>query len=406
MRRKKVYRQPHLNDAGGNLSGRWFIEYGYRDPKSDKMCRKRVYDGFAELRTKKARYKLAEDTIKLLITKLERGWTPLDDDNKTVAYTDELEYHQAAIVYGRKRRGNKTITFYANEYITNVKNTKAKKTFESYRGKIRELVAYLTKHDLVENDIATIDNSVIVKFFDHLINEQKLARATVEKYKMTLGKFFRFLIDRNVIKEHPVYGIEIPETDEDFSAVPFLDEDMAKVIPEMKRCRPQLFLAAMLQYFCFVRPGNEMLKLKIKHINFSARTLYIPKDIAKKRRARTIDIPNQMYDILIHHGIHTFGKEIYLIGPYGRPGEVMIGYNTLRSQFNVIRDRLGLSPSYKWYSFKHTGAGKLVECGVSIAELMNQLGHSDITSTYRYIRRHFGEKSEKIRSSFPSPPGF
>jgi integrase len=64
-----------------------------------------------------------------------------------------------------------------------------------------------------------------------------------------------------------------------------------------------------------------------------------------------------------------------------------------------------MSQQYKWYSFKHTGAGKLLESGASIVELMNQLGHTDIASTYRYIRRHFGERSEHVRSKFPDPPG-
>ena len=96
---------------------------------------------------------------------------------------------------------------------------------------------------------------------------------------------------------------------------------------------------------------------------------------------------------------------MYVIGPNGRPGIRPIGYNTLRERFNRIRDRLGMSQSYKWYSFKHTGAGKLLESGATIAELMNQLGHTDISSTYRYIRRHFGERSEHVRNNFPTPPG-
>ena len=43
--------------------------------------------------------------------------------------------------------------------------------------------------------------------------------------------------------------------------------------------------------------------------------------------------------------------------------------------------------------------------GPNEAEIMNQLGHIDIASTYRYIRRHFGERSEHIRTKFPDPPG-
>lgn len=405
MRRKKLFRTPYLYDAGGDISKPWWIELGYRDPRDGKMKRKRYQEGFADLPTKKERYQLGEELIKNYTAKLTRGWIPPDDMINQVIYEDELEYHEAARVYGRKRKANKNIRFYGSEYIAHVKSIKAKKTFESYRGKIREFIAWLEREKLVDNDLTTFDNAVIVRFFGYLITEQQLARRTVEKYRITLAKFFGHLERQKIITIHPVHDIDIPETDEDFSAMPFLDEDLEKILPVMREQDPQLFLAALLQYFCFIRPGNELLKLQIKHINFSAKTIRIPKNIAKRRKERVIDIPKRLFEILKEHGIHNFGKEMYVVGPYGRPGNRQIGYNTLRNRFNSYRDNLNLSHSYKWYSFKHTGAGKLLESGASIAELMNQLGHTDITSTYRYIRQHFGERSEHVRDNFPNPPG-
>lgn len=406
MRRKKLFRTPYLYDAGGDISKSWWIELGYRDPKDGKMKRKRYQEELSLLKTKKARREKAEELIKIYTAKLSKGWTPLDDIKNQVVYEDELEYHEAARVYGRKRKANKNIRFYGSEYISHVKGISAKKTYESYRGKIREFTSWLEREKLVDNDLGTFDNSLIIRFFDYLINERQLARRTVEKYRMTLQKFFSFLINRKVLLENPVHDIDVPETDEDFSAMPFLDDDMERILPVMREQDPQLFLAALLQYFCFVRPGNELLNLQVKHINFGARTITIPKNIAKKRKERVIDIPIQLFEVLQKHGIHTYGKEMFLIGPFGRPGNRQIGTNTLRNRFNNFRDDLDLSKSYKWYSFKHTGAGKLLESGATIVELMNQLGHTDITSTYRYIRQHFGERSEHVRESFPSPRGF
>ena len=406
MRRKKLFRTPYLFDAGGDISKPWWIELGYRDPKDGKMKRKRYQEDLSLLKTKKARYELGEQLVKMYTAKLMKGWTPLDDVSNQVVYEDELEYHVAAQVYGRKRKANKNIRFYGSEFIAKAKATKAKKTFESYRGKIREFISWLEREKLVDNDPDTFDNQTIVRFFDYLISERQLARRTVEKYKITLSKFFWSLERQKIISNFPVHNIEIPETDEDFSAMPFLDEDMKKILPVMRDQDPQLFLAALLQYFCFIRPGNELLKLRVKQIHFGARTIRIPKNIAKKRKERVIDIPTQLFEVLQQHGIHTYGKEMFLIGPYGRPGNRQIGSNTLRNRFNNFRDDLDLSKSYKWYSFKHTGAGKLLESGASIVELMNQLGHTDITSTYRYIRQHFGERSEHIRENFPPPEGF
>ena len=406
MRRQKLFRAPYLYDAGGDISKPWWIELGYRDPLDGKMKRKRYQIEITSLKTKKARYAMAEELIKSLTAKLNRGWIPPDDDKKNqVIYTDQLEYHQAARIYGRKRKANKNIRFYASEYMAIIKGSKAKKTFESYNGKIRIFIAWLEKNKLVDNDLSTFDNGVILRFFEYIIVNENLARNTVLKYQLNIGKFFGYLLEKKVIVENPVHGIVIPETDEDFAAVPFLDEDLETILKVIRAEDPQLYLAALLQYFCFIRPGNELLTLRIKQLNFSARSVFIPKNVAKKRSARNIDMPFQLYDLLVVQGIQHFDKEMFVIGPHGRPGVRAIGYNTLRERFNRIRDRLGLSTSYKWYSFKHTGAGKLLESGATIAELMNQLGHTDISSTYRYIKRHFGERSEHVRNNFPTPPG-
>jgi len=406
MKRQKLFRPPYLYDAGGDLSKSWWVELGYRDPRDGQMKRKRYQDGFAELKTKKARVAFADELINSLSAKLNRGWIPPDDERENqIVYSDELEYHQAAQVYGRRRKTNKNIRFYASEYIILIKNSKAKKTFESYRGKIRAFIAWLEKNKLIDNDLSTFDNAIILKFFDHLIIDEKLAAETIIKYKVNISQLFDFLVERKVLKESPVSNIIIPETDEDFGAVPFLDEDLKRILPVIKDEDPQLYLAALLQYFCFIRPGDELLTLTVKQINFSSRTIFIPKNIAKKRTARNIDIPNQLFDVLMEFGIHTCGKELFVIGPFGRPGTRRIGVNTLRVRFNKFRDCLGLSTSYKWYSFKHTGAGKLMESGATIVELMNQLGHTDIASTYRYVRKHFGERSEHVRNKFPDPPG-
>ena len=126
MRRLKLYRLPVLHNAGGDLSKPWWVEIAYRDPRDGKMVRKRYKSGFSELKTRKARNVHAEKLIKDLTERLVAGWNPLDDVEQ-VAYVDELEYHQAAQVYGRKRESIKNIHFYGSEYITLMKNTKAKK---------------------------------------------------------------------------------------------------------------------------------------------------------------------------------------------------------------------------------------------------------------------------------------
>lgn len=406
MKRQKLFRAPKLNDRGGDISKPWWVEIAYREPRSGLLTRKRYQKEISALKTKKARYDMAEKLCRELLAKLNRGWLPGDDTSQQVVYVDEIEYHQAAQTYGRRRKANKNIRFYASEYITLIKHSKAKKTFESYRGKIRELIAWLEKNRLADNDISTFDSPLFHRFFEHLIVDRKLAGPTVEKYYIQILKFMQYLVNvHRVIDKVPDIKVDFPETDEDFSALPFCDDDLKLILDAIVGEDPQLYLAALLQFYCFIRPGDELLTLRVSQINFAQRTIFIPKNIAKKRTARTVDIPFQLYNLLIEHGINRINREMYVIGPFGRPGKRPVGYNTLRERFNRFRSRLGLSEKYKWYSFKHTGAGKLLESGATIIELMNQLGHTDLASTYRYIRRHFGERSEHVRNRFPDVPG-
>lgn len=73
-------------------------------------------------------------------------------------------------------------------------------------------------------------------------------------------------------------------------------------------------------------------------------------------------------------------------------------------RFNTIRDELGLNKDYKLYSMKHTGAGFLLDVpGITIKDIQEHLGHTDIHSTYQYIKKYRGMTSEKIKHNFPNP---
>lgn len=47
MKRKKLVILPKLNDAGGDLSKKWFVYYSVRDPRTDKMERFKDHAGLS-----------------------------------------------------------------------------------------------------------------------------------------------------------------------------------------------------------------------------------------------------------------------------------------------------------------------------------------------------------------------
>jgi integrase len=93
----------------------------------------------------------------------------------------------------------------------------------------------------------------------------------------------------------------------------------------------------------------------------------------------------------------------YFIGNKKRFGNRACSINMLRWRFNKVRDRLNLSKGYKFYSFKHTGASRLHQSGISMRELMDQLRHTKLEATQHYVKKHIGIRNDRVRDNFPSP---
>ena len=168
----------------------------------------------------------------------------------------------------------------------------------------------------------------------------------------------------------------------------------------MRRNDPQLWLFCQMEYYCAIRP-NELRQLRIQDIDFTRRLIRVSCTISKNRQTELVNMPNQLYDVLIALKVNELAGELYLFSSNGQPGITMLGKNNFRFRFDRIRNRLGLPPEYKLYSFKHTGGVELVNAGVDTWELQRHFRHKSIDTTERYIRRNFAVKSDKIKNHFP-----
>ena len=104
MKRKKIVILPKLNDAGGNLSKKWFVYYSVRDPRTDKMERFKDHVGLSHP-DESVRRERADKIIQELTVKLKKGWTPFLDDTEAI-YEDQLQYKHVADIYGTQKAAN------------------------------------------------------------------------------------------------------------------------------------------------------------------------------------------------------------------------------------------------------------------------------------------------------------
>ena len=206
MKRKKIVILPKLNDAGGDLSKKWFVFYSVRDPRTDKMERFRVFEGL-NIPDEAKRRKLAVAKIAELTQKLKCGWTPFLDNEEAI-YEDQLQYKTVAEIYGKQKAANATFRRLASQFIE-IKQSSGilePKTIQCYVSKLRMLTIW-SEAKYGQIDITAFDNARILQFFNYLVKEKGLANGTISDYRQIISQMFEWVKGTGRILENPVYNI-------------------------------------------------------------------------------------------------------------------------------------------------------------------------------------------------------
>lgn len=384
-------------------TGKWYVYFSVRNPKTGKLFPVKIEKGFKQCVSDEERKSIGRKLISDYTAKLKRGWTPWN--NEEYIYDDQVMYKHESMSYGSSRKARVTMRMFVSEYLKPKKLSLKPKGFSSYQSKFRIFVLWLEQNGYGEHDVSCVDNKVILRFFDYLLSERNLDKVTIKNYKVRLNSLFTWLQKEKRILKNPIYNIPTGVKTCDKSARPILQGDIDELLDKIEKNDPQLYLACLMQFFCAIRPGTELRLLKIKDIDFWNGTVRINILDSKTEREEIICVPQQLLDLITNtYRLQKYDKELYVFSINGQPGSKPLGKNNLRNRFNRYRDMLSLSQDYKFYSFKHTGAGMMMDCGnFNIRELMDHLRHTDINSTFHYIRRYKGANSQKIREQFPNP---
>src|ERR1035437_4875721 len=99
-RKQSIIIFPSLNDRGGDLTRKWYVEWKWRMPGEPVQRIERAYKGLAE-GTDAERRKIAKKVIKEKTNWLKSG--AYLSGNETRVYADELLYRNEAKMYGEAR---------------------------------------------------------------------------------------------------------------------------------------------------------------------------------------------------------------------------------------------------------------------------------------------------------------
>lgn len=379
----------------------WYLYFQIKNPATGKMFTKKIEKGFKKCKSIEEKREWGKKLVSEYTKKLKKGWTPWSD-NESI-YENQIQYKNVSESFGYKCKAKGTVAKYSSIFLLHQKPSLKPKTYATYQSKLRIFNQWLVAEKYSDYDIIAIDNKIILEFFSYLISKRKLDKVTIRDYKIKILSFFKYLIKEKRVLENPVFNIpEIPKR-VDNAPKPLLANDLDKFCKLIEKDDPQLYLACMFQYYTAIRPGTELRLLKIKDIDFWNKKISINILNSKIEKQSTISMPIQLHEMIVNQfHLQNYNKDFFIFSHNGMPGEKALGLNSMRNRFNKFRDKLELSKDYKYYSLKHTGASRLIECGVDIIDIMGHLRHTDIDSTYHYIRKRTGTASDKIINHFPS----
>jgi len=277
------------------------------------------------------------------------------------------------------------------------------KSLLSYKGKLKVFSDWLCSCGLSEATMSQLTKDTVSKFFIFLASKG-LDRPTCEKYYQHIRTLFRYAVEHDEIDHVPFEKVPLPMKKEDMGAQLISETHLKLILTEIKQSDPQMYLAAMMEYYTFIRPGREMRGMKVGDVDLENGLIRIPAITAKSKRDDTVTMPDQLIQLCKEYGIGEADKSYYVFSKGGSFGERPYHSDTMRYRFNQIREKHGLPKGYKWYSMKHTGATALHQSNaVSLRELMDQLRHTNLNATVHYVKRHSGVVNDRIRNNFPSP---
>ena len=400
MKREKLIILPKLHGYNGDMSKRWFIFFSYRNPRTCRMQRFRIYTGFSLINNKSDRYTHADKLIKDYSERLRNGWNPFEEDAEVI-YTDQLQYSNLAKIYGNQKKSNLTISVFLSQFLEKIKPTIRDETFHTYASKLRIFSLWLEYKKQSDVDLGEITNQHILDFFDYLIQERKSSKVTVLKYKQILHSFFDDLMKKGRVFRNPVYDIPKGARQCDWGPKP-IPENFIQILKEELKADPQLWLASQFQFYCFIRPG-ELRQMRIKHINIFLGIVSLPGTITKNKKDESVTIPRQFLQVLIQeYKLQEYNPDFYVFGKNYLPGPEMLGKNNMRFRFNRYRKSLGLPMDFKFYSWKHTGAVAASVAGIPVKDIQMQMRHHSLDVTDRYLRKMKGIDSKALKDGFPT----
>ena len=350
------------------------IEYQVYNPLTMKMERQRIrLEKLSHQFKLRSQYKqMVMQLMMNLTAKLASGWTPYGEMQNVAEYTPI----------------NKAI----EAYIADKSRDLREASMVSYTSVAKIFVEWLTTQNIHEMASHLINQRICQRFMDELRDRPKFNNNTYNTYLKKYRACFAWMVERGYCKENPFEKIKTRQKEEKIRIL--IPVDAREVVINHVRTskHPNYEIVMHLVFTSLIRP-SEIERLQVRDVDLINKCIHIPANKAKTHKNRDAALSDTCIAMLIpllsKPGI---SPTWYLINSNYECGPEPCYHGMFKKHWMKIRKDCGLPDEVQLYSLKDSGITEMLNAGVSINQVKEAAGHSDISTTNKYI----GKDSEKM----------
>jgi integrase len=291
--------------------------------------------------------------LNLVTTKLNEGWNP----------------EAAKLKSNNVEKENKPLKFYSFslcDYIDKADySAKHKYSLRWYWGELLKFAG-----DMGVDEIETQNMQV------HLMHRYPTSNTSYNTAKRYYKCIFNLLVQLGCTMNNPVVGIKNKKAVASINQA-FEKTELTDLLAYLKINDRVLYRVAILMYTTFMRPHQEIRRLKVKFFNFSEQLLILPPRFTKNGKQVTIPLQQE---VLEEFGfLKCMDAEDFVFG------DVNSDYFATRWG-KKIRNVYPLKPNQTLYSIRHTAAVEMYKRTKDVALIQRMMHHSSMEVTIGYLR--------------------
>ncbi|WP_432712593.1 tyrosine-type recombinase/integrase [Pedobacter sp.] len=306
---------------------------------------------------------------------------------KKEVLTEQIE-EQVAVSQGENRHLF-TVDKSLHDYIkSRIARKLAKTSISAYQGCVDWINEGLTFNGHGAVPIGKIKYTHLSAALDYIAEDREWVATTINKEIEFMGTIFNWLEVEDYVVKNPIRGkfVKLPTQK---SKHRWYNREIAKTVKDAVKAagKDKVFYAMQFTYWLMIRSKKELQALTIGDIDRTLKRVRFSAALSKNKTEQYRDYPEEFEKVLDRLKLEGLPKTWFIFGKLdGSPGPAKCGHNFFSKQFKVVKDRIGLSPDFTIYGWKHTRIVHELMKGTDCKEISYMARHSDFKSTKDYLR--------------------